>query len=179
MTETHSAHLSDQVTDELVSDVRHETFRITRDLEADRAAAFAAFADDRVRRRWFRIPGKGATYDHDFRISGGEDARSTFVMPDGATERLRNRSRYLDIVPNRFIVFVYEAIVDDVTRWVSLVTVAFEDAESGGSTLTWTEQVTFLTRTGDGSADLPHLRTGTTLRLNGLPTAIEAERSGR
>lgn len=177
MTEVHGAHASDQVRGEQVSNVRHETFSITRDLEANRAEVFAAFADDRVRRRWFRIPGTGAIYDHDFRIGGGEDASSTFVMPDGPAEELRNRSRYLDIAPDRRIVFVYEAIVDDVTRWVSLVTVTLADAESGRSTLTWTEQVAFLTRTGDGSADLPHLRTGTALRLNGLPAALNEGRS--
>jgi uncharacterized protein YndB with AHSA1/START domain len=159
------------------SDVRHETFTVTRNIDFDRAATFAAFADDRVRRRWFRIPGAGATYDHDFQVGGGEDARSTFAMPDGLTQRVRNRSRYLDIVPDHRIVFVYEAIIDDVTRWASLVTVTFTDDEGGGSILTWTEQAAFLTRTGDGSADLPHLRTGTTLRLNGLSAAIEAGRS--
>lgn len=90
---------------------------ITRDLEANRAEVFAAFADDRVRRLWFRIPGKGAIYDHDFRIGGGEDASSTSVMPEEPVHKLRNRSRYLDIAPDCRIVFVYEAIVDDVTRW--------------------------------------------------------------
>jgi uncharacterized protein YndB with AHSA1/START domain len=159
---------------ELVSDVRHETFSITRSFDFDRAALFAAFADDGIRRRWFRIPGTGATYHHEFRVGGGEDARSTFVTLDGPGEEVRNSSRYLDIVPDSRIVFVYEAIVDGTTRWASLVTVTFVDDETAGSTLTWTEQVAFLTRTGDGSGDLPHLRTGTALRLNGLPHAIEA-----
>lgn len=119
------------------------------------------------------MPGTGAAYEHDFRVGGGEDARSTFILPGAPTEALRNRSRYLDIVPDRRIVFVYEAIVEEVTRWVSLVTVTFEDAPEGGTALTWTEQATFLVRTGDGSADLPHLRTGTALRLNGLPAALD------
>jgi uncharacterized protein YndB with AHSA1/START domain len=164
----------DHATEEFGSDVRHETFSITRSIEFERAASFAAFADDRVRRRWFRLPGTGATYHHDFRVGGGEDARSTFVTLDGPAEELRNSSRYLDIVPDERIVFAYRAIVDDVTRWASLVTVMFADDETGGSTLTWTEQVAFLTHTGDGSGDLPHLRTGTSLRLNGLSEAIRA-----
>lgn len=168
----HGSHPSDHATGDATAGVRNETFSVTRNLEADRAAVFAAFADDRLRRRWFRLPGSGATYDHDFRVGGGEDARSTFAMMDGKTEKLRNRSRYLDILPDRRIVFVYEAIVDEVTRWTSLVTVTLEDAEDGGSTLTWTEQVALLASSGDGSADLAHLRTGTTLRLNGLPAAL-------
>jgi len=172
MTEQRGSDESDQSTDEAIPDVRHEIFSIARVLEADRATVFEAFSEDHVRRRWVRLPGSGATYDHVFRVGGGEDASSTFVLPDGSEEQLRNRSRYLDIVSDRRIVFVYEAIVNAVTRWASLVTVTFEDADGGGSALTWTEQVSFLARTGDGSADLPHLRTGTTLRMNGLSAAI-------
>ena len=177
MTELHDAHPSDETSGEQPSEVRHETFSITRDFEANRSDVFALFADDRLRRQWFRMPGTGSVYDHDFRIGGGEEASSTFVMLDGQAEKLRNRSRYLDITPDRRIVFVYEAIVDDVTRWASLVTVTLADAERGRSTLTWTEQVTFLTRTGDGSADLPHLRGGTVLRLNGLPAVLNKDGS--
>jgi uncharacterized protein YndB with AHSA1/START domain len=172
MTGEHGSDASEQPNDQLIAGVRHETFAVTRGFDADRSRVFAAFADERIRRRWFRLPGSGAGYDHDFRVGGGEDATSTFTMPGGPDEKLRNRSRYLDIVPDRRIVFVYEAIVNDVTRWASLVTVTLEDADGGRSTLLWTEQVTFLTRTGDGSADLPHLRTGTTLRLNGIPAAL-------
>lgn len=175
MTETHPAPASDQVVTAPEPGVAHDTFHITRSFAADRAAVFAVFADDRLRRRWIRLPGADATYDHDFRVGGGEDARSTFSVPGAHAERLQNRSRYLDIVQGRRIVFVYEAIVDDVTRWASLVTVTFEDAPDGGTTMTWTEQAAFLVRTGDGSADLPHLRTGTALRLNGIPAALAAE----
>jgi len=157
-------------------DVRHDTFVITRRLDASPASVFAAFADEPTRRRWFRLPGSGATYRHEFRVGGGEDAHSTFTVLDSKPERLGYRSRYLDIVTNQRIVFGYESAVDDLPRWTSLVTVLLADDEDGGTTLTWTEQVTFLTRTGDGSADLPHLRGGTTLRLNGLDAALESSR---
>jgi uncharacterized protein YndB with AHSA1/START domain len=172
LTELHESGTFEQPDDNLLPDARHETFSVTRTFDADSATVFSSFADERIRRRWFRLPGSGATYDHDFRVGGGEDASSTFVMPDGREERLRNRSRYLDILPGRRIVFVYEAIVNEVTRWASLVTVILNDASDRGSTLTWTEQVVFLARTGDGSADLPHVRTGTSLRLNGIPGAL-------
>jgi uncharacterized protein YndB with AHSA1/START domain len=172
MTDERGSNASEQSTDQPASDVRHETFTVTRGFEEDRSRVFASFADERIRRRWFRIPGSGAAYEHDFRVGGGEDAVSTFVVPGGPSEELRNRSRYLDIVVDRRIVFVYEAIVNGVTRWASLATVTFEDAANGGCTLFWTEQVAFLARTGDGSADLPHLRTGTALRLNGIPAAL-------
>lgn len=174
MTHEHSEDASDLAPAAGDAQPVHDTFRITRTYAADRSAVFAVFADDRLRRKWVRLPGTGATYDHDFRVGGGEDAHSTFALPGAPAETLRNRSRYLDIVPDSRIVFVYEAFVDGVTRWISLVTVTFADASDGGTTMDWTEQAAFLVRTGDGSADLPHLRTGTALRLNGIPAALAA-----
>lgn len=153
-------------------DVRHDTFTISRRLDASPPAVFAAFADTEVRRRWFRLPGSGATYQHEFGVGGGETAHSTFTTLGALPEDLDYRSRYLDIVSNRRIVYVYESSVDDVRRWTSLATVLLAD-DAGSTHLTWTEQVTFLTRTGDGSADLPHLRGATSLRLNGLAAALQ------
>lgn len=155
-------------------DVRHDTFTITRRLDAMPASVFSAFVDDWTRQRWFRLPGSSATSHHEFRVGGGEDATSTFAVAGSSPERLHYRSRYLDIVEDRRIVFVYESIVDDVLRWASLATVLIADGGGGGSVLTWTEQVAFVTRTGDGSADLPHLRGATALRLNGLAGALKA-----
>src|SRR3712207_6864966 len=71
--------------------------------------------------------------------------------------------------PPRSTLFPYTTLfrstVNAVLRWTSLVTVLL-DGDAGSTELTWTEQVAFLTRTGDGSADLPHVRGGTALRLN-------------
>ncbi|MFB7842803.1 SRPBCC domain-containing protein [Microbacterium sp. NPDC056052] len=156
-------------------DVRHDAFTIERHVDAAPEAVFAAFADDTTRRRWFRLPGARASDHHEFRVGGGADATSTFVLPGIAPERLAYHSHYLDIVPDRRIVFSYTSTVDDVPRWASLVTVLFADDETG-CLLTWTEQVAFLTRTGDGRDDFPHLRGGTTLRLNGLAAALRADR---
>jgi uncharacterized protein YndB with AHSA1/START domain len=135
---------------------------------------FAAFADPAVRPRWFRLPGSGATSQHEFAVGGGETARATFKSLDAPPERLEYRSRYIDIVDGHRIVFVYESVVDDLLRWTSLTTVLFT-GEGGGTRLDWTEQVAFLARTGDGSVDLPHLRGGTSLRLNGLAAALGRE----
>ncbi|WP_106399305.1 SRPBCC domain-containing protein [Actinocorallia populi] len=155
-------------------DVRHDTFTISRWLDAAPGAVFAAFADSGVRRRWFRLPGSGAVHHHEFRVGGGETAHSTFSAMGSAPERLEYRSRYLDIVPDRRIVFGYESTVDGLLRWTSLVTVLLA-GDNGSTLLEWTEQVAFLTRTGDGSADLPHLRGATTLRMNGLAAALDPE----
>lgn len=154
-------------------DVRHGDFTLERHLDAAPSAVFAAFAEETIRRRWFRLPGARAAERHEFRVGGGVDATSTFSLPGAAPERLAYHSHYLDIVPDRRIVFSYTSTVNDVPRWASLVTVLFADDETG-CLLTWTEQVAFLARTGDGSDDFPHLRGGTALRLNGLAAVLGA-----
>jgi uncharacterized protein YndB with AHSA1/START domain len=154
-----------------VTQVRHETFTLSRHLSATPGAVFAAFADDAVRRRWFRLPGSGAVYEHVFAVGGGETARSTFAGADAGPERLEYRLHYLDIAPDRRIVYSYETRIDDTVRWAALTTVELT-GDTEATLLEWTEQVAFLTRTGDGGADLPHLRGGTALRLNGLEAAL-------
>lgn len=153
--------------------VRHETFTVTLRLPAPPTEVFRAFADSGLRRRWVKLPGGGARYEHDFRVGGGETAYSTSSTLDTPPQRLKNWSRYLDIIPGVRIVWVYEAHVDEVLRWTSLVTVELR-AEPDGTELAWTEQVAFIATTGDGSDDLPHLRGGTRLRLNGLVAALES-----
>ena len=155
-------------------DVRHDTFTIERRFEQAPASVFAAFADEQIRRRWFRLPGPGASYRHEFGVGGAEEAQATFAAPDRAPERLAYYARYLDIVNGRRIVFSYVSIVNDIPRWTALVTVLLAD-DGDGCLLSWTEQVALLTRTADGSDDLPHLRGGTALRLNGLAVALQPD----
>ncbi|MEU3878165.1 SRPBCC domain-containing protein [Streptomyces sp. NPDC029704] len=157
--------------------VLHDTFTVSLRLAATPGDVFRAFADPGVRRRWFRLPGSGATYAHDFRVGGGETASSTFATFAMEPQQLAYRSRYLDIVPDRRIVYVYESHVDGVLRWTSLVTVELRadtdaDADADETVLTWTEQVAFVAPEGDGSDDLLHVRGGTRLRLNGLAAAL-------
>lgn len=162
-------------TADLALDVRHDDFTVTRRLDATASAVFEAFADDAIRSRWFRLPGSDSRHRHEFSVGHGEHARSVFNSLDAPPERIEFRSHYLDIVAGRRIVFAYECVVDDVRRWASLVTVLIADDDSDGdcSVLTWTEQAVFLSRTGDGSADFPHLRGAVALRLNGLALALE------
>ncbi|WP_436778138.1 SRPBCC domain-containing protein [Yinghuangia sp. YIM S09857] len=152
---------------------RHETFTLDRDFDESPASVFAAFGDPAIRRRWFALPGKMTAYHHVFGVGGTETARSVFTSLNAPAERLDYRARYVDIVPAQRIVHVYEARVDDVLRWASLVTVELHPRRPQGTQLRWTEQVAFITFSGDGSHDLPHLRGATGLRLNGLAAALK------
>ena len=151
---------------------RHDLIELERTFAVPPRQLFAAFSDDSIRRRWIRMPGSGASYEHEFSAGGGEVARSGFTLPDGTPQILENRLRYLDIVPEKRLVWAYEAEVDAVVRWISLVTVELEPVDDDQTRLTWVEQVTFLVRTGDGSADVPHLRGAIALRFNGLSVAV-------
>jgi uncharacterized protein YndB with AHSA1/START domain len=150
---------------------RHDAFTLTRRLDASPHQVFGLFADTELWRKWFRMPGSGASYEHDFRVGGGDRARSTFTQPDGSTEQLENGAIYFHLEPDRRIVYAYESIVANLPRWASLVTVELSPDEDG-TALSWTEQIAFITPTGDGSADLPHLRGAIQLRLNGLAAAL-------
>jgi uncharacterized protein YndB with AHSA1/START domain len=152
---------------------RHDSFALTRHFDAAPAAVFAVFADTRLWRKRFRMPGSAAEYEHDFRVGGRDLARSAFTHPDGRVERLQNRAVYLHIEPDRRIIYAYDTIVDDLPRWASLVTIEIQP-DPDGTELAWTEQVAFITATGDGSHDLPHLRGGIQLRLNALAVALDA-----
>ncbi|GAB2695381.1 SRPBCC domain-containing protein [Kitasatospora kifunensis] len=160
------------------SQTLHGSFALRDSFAVPPARVFAAFAEPALRTRWFRLPGRSKTAEHelDFRVGGGEVSRNVFVFGD-VEEFLENRSRFLDIVPDERIVFVYEAKVNGVLRWTSLVTVELA-AQDGGCRLDWTEQYAFLVLTGDGSADVAHLQGGTRFLLNGLAAAVETGTAG-
>jgi uncharacterized protein YndB with AHSA1/START domain len=152
--------------------VRHDSFTVTRTFDASSAGVFALFADEQLWRRWFRMPGSGATYTHDFRVGGEDHATSQFRMPDGRIENVENRATYLAIEPDRRISYAYVAIVDDIPRWSALVTVELSPV-AAGTDLSWTEQVALLATTDEtGDQDLAHLRGGLRLRLNALAGAL-------
>jgi uncharacterized protein YndB with AHSA1/START domain len=140
------------------------------------ARVFSAFAEPSLRTQWFRLPGRSKTASHelDFRVGGSERARNVFVSGD-VEEFLEYRSQFLDIALDERIVYVYQAHVDGVCRWVSLVTIELT-ARDGGSRLDWTEQYAYLMLTGDGTQDTAHLRGGTRLLLNGLSVVVEPDR---
>jgi uncharacterized protein YndB with AHSA1/START domain len=167
---------------------RHDSFTLTRRFEASPDAVWQLWADQQLWRRWSRMPGSSASYEHDFRVGGGDLSRSVFTQPDGHTEQLENRAVYFHLEPPRRLVFAYESIVAELPRWASLVTVTLApatvtdadsadtdspDADAAPATdLTWTEQVAFITPSGDDSHDLPHLRGAVQLRLTGMGLAL-------
>ena len=158
----------------------HGSFAVERDLAASPSGVFAAYADVSVRRRWFRMPGSPADAYHslDFRVGGGEVSRGVFApLGDlGPEERISYRSVFWDVVPASRLVFGYELLLNDVRRWVSLVTVELSSLAPDGpvTRLRHSEQYVFLAYDGDGAQDVAHLKGSTQLQLNGLTAALDA-----
>jgi uncharacterized protein YndB with AHSA1/START domain len=152
--------------------VIHGSFRVVRSLAAPPDRVFAAYADLRLRRQWFRIPGRphDAQHELDFRVGGRELLRGT-VAASGTAELIEYRSQFFDIALDERIVLVYELVLDGQRRSISLLTSELAP-ESGGTRLTLTEQYVFVAVTGSGR-DIGEREGGTRLQLNGLARLVE------
>jgi uncharacterized protein YndB with AHSA1/START domain len=117
--------------------VEHATFVVERRYEASPERAFAAWADQEAKARWFVDP--DAYLELDFRVGGRESSRGT--APGG--NAYTYEAIYQDIVPAQRIVSTYEMLLDGIRISVSLATAEFEP-ERDGTRLVFTEQGAFL-----------------------------------
>jgi uncharacterized protein YndB with AHSA1/START domain len=160
----------------------HGTFAVAVETDARPDDVHAALVQGQQRCRWLRLPGKpesapGVDSALDYAVGVSETLRSSLMIGE-VRQYVEQQTHVLDVVPDRRLVLSYRAVVDDVCRWASLVTIEVEptDVESlqPGTRLTWTEQYTFLVVTDDGADDVAHLRGGTRLLLNGLAAVLGA-----
>ena len=118
----------------------HTTFVIQRQFQASLKRVWRAFADPQAKRQWFTCSDDMRSTEHtlDFRPGGHELSRIT--APDG--EHLFD-ARYLDIIPERRIIYAYAMQVNAIRLSASLATIKFA-AHGPGTEMTFTEQVAFL-----------------------------------
>ena len=117
--------------------IAHRTFSIERSYPYPAAKVFKAFADPRIKRRWF-AEGEGweiETYTSDFRVGGEEISRFRFQ----GGPLITNDTRYLDLIQERRMVFSYYMTIAGKPLSASLATVELVP-EANGTRLIYTEQ---------------------------------------
>lgn len=121
--------------------IEHATFVVERSYALPVARVFAAWADPKLKARWFCEP--GGHYELDFRVGGREVNRDGTPGGPGYT----SVAHYSDIVPNERIVYTYELHAGQALASVSITTVVFAAAAAAageGTELTLTEQIAAL-----------------------------------
>jgi uncharacterized protein YndB with AHSA1/START domain len=150
----------------IVRTVTHATFKIERTYAASPARVFRAHADEAVKRRWF-VEGEGWEVQHyalDFRVGGLETSRFNFRGGPPMT----NDTIFMDIVPERRIVFSYWMTMGGNPISASLATVELEPV-GDGTRLIFTEQGAYL----DGHDDIAGREQGSRWLLEQLAKEVE------
>ena len=148
-----------------LSTVAHDTFVIERTYDSPIAQVFGAWADPRLKARWFAgsADALGAGYELDFRVGGREVNRGG--PPGGPLYTYE--SEFRDIVPEQRIVYTYEMYADNTRISVSVATVEFHDRDAT-TRLVVTEQGVFL----DGHDTSGQREEGTRILLDSLAAVL-------
>jgi uncharacterized protein YndB with AHSA1/START domain len=101
----------------------HDTFTIERTFNASPDRVFEALANPEQKARWFSGPASWKLLErkHDFRVGGTERVSGLFESGMSSTFD----AHFLDIVPNRRLVYSYEMSVNGRKISVSLATWEF------------------------------------------------------
>lgn len=146
--------------------IKHSSFVIERRFDYDPEQVYRAWADPAVKARWFNGPvdkWKEDVREMDVRVGGRDRLIGKFV--DGSESRFE--AQYLDVVPEKRLVYVYDMYWQGKKISVSLASVEFVLAGKG-TKLVLTEQHAFL----DGFEDGGSRERGTRGLMDNLAVAL-------
>lgn len=147
--------------------VAHGVFTLERTYPHPLRKVFDAFATPEGKRGWFHgAPGEWTLLENSFDFREGGQERLAGRWASGRVSDFQ--ARYLDIVPDARIVYVYEMRIDGVKISASLATLQFKPVE-GGTRLSLTEQGAFL----DGYDDAGSRERGTVELLEQVGLNLE------
>lgn len=151
--------------------VTHATFVVERTFDVPPARVFNAFADPKVKARWFAAPDDWGNTEvsMDFRIGGREINNGG---PAGGPIHYFE-SEYHDIVADERIVYSYWMHMDEKLISVSVATIEFRPKGSG-THLVLTEQGAFL----DGLDQVQTREEGTRQLMGALAAELQREPAG-
>lgn len=147
--------------------IEHASLVIGRELSASPRHVFRFWSEAQLKARWSRCHPDWLVLEDrfDFRVGGTEAKR--WHTPKGDEQTFH--AHYLDIVPERRIIYAYEMSFAGTRLSASLVTVTFETA--GRKTkMTFTEQLAILT---GGTAARDQRLVGTEEGLERLVDVVE------
>jgi uncharacterized protein YndB with AHSA1/START domain len=144
----------------------HGRFTLERLYDATPARVFRAWADPAIKARWFVGPADWTMLERsiDFRVGGRE--RLSGRKGSGIVSTFD--SVYLDIVPDRRIIYSYDMRLDGRHISISLATVELKP-EGAGARFIITEQGVFI----DGYEDAGSRERGTRILLDQLGRELE------
>jgi uncharacterized protein YndB with AHSA1/START domain len=134
-----------------MTQITHDTFTIERTLDASPERVYEALSKPEIKAKWFVGPKAWKQNERalDFRVGGAERVSGTH---EGGMTSIFD-ARYLDIVPNERVVYVYEMTVNGKKISTSLAT--FEIERAGAKTrLVLTEQGAYF----DGGEEAVRMR---------------------
>jgi uncharacterized protein YndB with AHSA1/START domain len=107
--------------------IAHGTFVVERTYPASPTRVFAAWADPKIKARWFGSPGGNDIGAFEFKVGGHES--NSGKAPNGQSYRFD--ALYQDIVPDERIVYTYDMHLDDKRISVSLASIELKPAGAG------------------------------------------------
>lgn len=154
-----------------MTSVVHGTFTIERELPHAPQRVYAAWSDPKAKQAWFSAQNDAwvaIEREMDFRVGGRERLKGRWK--NGMVTFFD--ARYLDIVPEKRVVYSYNMHVDDRKISVSLATIQVVGARVAGkpgTRMIVTEQGAFL----DGYADAGKREQGTAMLMGRLIESLD------